>query len=182
MSSFAHTRAHRKKKARLAYASDTRNISADQALAMITDAKLIPEEISKIEQQVKSLVLTRISVSQTFFMVKPMLVVCMADGKACSALSCYSSPQACFLCGATPKDMNKPKAASIFRSSYIASKHIPKGTKEALTRDVLSLLTIPSLKNNDHNDFRDSEDDGELPDSDTSKNHSDIVDINYESG
>ncbi|KAF2881530.1 hypothetical protein ILUMI_24648 [Ignelater luminosus] len=58
-------------------------------------------------------------------------------------------------------------------------RHIPK-RQEALTRDVLSLLTIPSLENNDHNDFSDSEGDEELSDSDTSENHSDTVDINYE--
>ncbi|KAF2901687.1 hypothetical protein ILUMI_04500 [Ignelater luminosus] len=62
--------------------------------------------------------------------------------------------------------------------TFITSiRHISKRIKRALTRDVASSLTIPSLENIDHNDFTDSKDDEELPDSDTSENHSDIVDI-----
>lgn len=48
----------------------------------------------------------------------------MIDGKVCSALSTYSSSQSCFLCGATPREMNKP---DVIRKKNIDHKTLSFG-------------------------------------------------------
>lgn len=70
---------------------------------------LVVRKVNSIEQEITSLVPTNVQIANKTFVVKPLLVLSMIDGKICTSLSSYTSSQTCFLCGVTPKDMNKPE-------------------------------------------------------------------------
>lgn len=72
--------------------------------------EFIRDEVSKIELQISAIIPTTVAIGEKDFNVKPTLVLCMIDGKVCSALSEYSSSQVCYICGAKPSSMNDPIA------------------------------------------------------------------------
>lgn len=74
--------------------------------------EVIKAEVEHIRQQISVLKPTKFELHGYSFTVKANLILCMIDGKVCTALSNYTSSQACYLCGSTPKTMNDMNALS----------------------------------------------------------------------
>lgn len=73
---------------------------------------VILREVESIKHQILVLQPTQILTEKLKFEVKSNLVLCMIDGKVCNALSAYTSSQVCYICGASPKNMNNLEALS----------------------------------------------------------------------
>ena len=69
----------------------------------------IKEEVEYIQTQIDSLRPTRVIVNTVVFTIKHKLLLTMVDGKVCSSIT-ETSSQICYICGASPKDMNKLEA------------------------------------------------------------------------
>jgi hypothetical protein len=68
--------------------------------------ELIREEKEHIEKKIKLSLPTRVVVTgQEFFVFHEMLFT-MIDGKVCNAITSTSSAQVCYICRASPKEMN----------------------------------------------------------------------------
>ena len=67
---------------------------------------VINEEIDKVRCQIKNLKNTRVAFQGQSVLISHKLCLTMVDGKVCSALSGYKATQRCYLCGASPKEMN----------------------------------------------------------------------------
>lgn len=68
-------------------------------------ADLIKKEVDNIETQIGNLIPTKVTVDNKEFSVSSILLLTMVDGKVCSTIKGISS-QKCFVCGATPTEMN----------------------------------------------------------------------------
>lgn len=76
--------------------------------------ELARQEVSLMEEQIRCLTSSRISIplfrdrsmETTEFEVTHSLQFTMVDGKICNAITQTSSAQTCYVCGATPKQMN----------------------------------------------------------------------------
>lgn len=68
--------------------------------------ELIRSEVDYIEDQIKNLIPTKVSFGENTIWVKHNLLLTMVDGKVCNSLT-ETSSQTCYICGATPKTMNK---------------------------------------------------------------------------
>jgi hypothetical protein len=67
---------------------------------------LILKEKEHIENQIKLLLPTQVVVAgQEVFVFHKMLFT-MVDGKVCNAITSTSSAQVCYICAASPKEMN----------------------------------------------------------------------------
>jgi len=70
--------------------------------------EVITNEYEYIEKQIKILQPTKVHINPTEILnVKHEMVMTMVDGKVCNALTKTTSTQTCYICGATPKQMNE---------------------------------------------------------------------------
>lgn len=92
--------------------SSTRYCRPIKFLYIKETREVIVTEVQKIETQIDKLIPTKVELEDFNFQVEATLILCMIDGKVCNALSAYTSSQVCYLCGATPKTMNKLNALS----------------------------------------------------------------------
>lgn len=72
--------------------------------------KLINIEQHQMQDQINRLMPTNLVLNDTQMECKHELLFTMVDGKVCSALSQYDPSQKCYICGATPKDMNSERS------------------------------------------------------------------------
>lgn len=72
--------------------------------------KLINIEQHQMQDQINRLMPTNLVLNDTQMECKHELLFTMVDGKVCSALSQYDSSQKCYICGATPKEMNSERS------------------------------------------------------------------------
>ncbi|KAK9674988.1 hypothetical protein QE152_g40730 [Popillia japonica] len=72
----------------------------------------ITSEVKRIEEQIAALSPTQIKINNMDITIKPLMILCMVDGKVCNALSSCTSTQTCYLCGAKPSEMNNPEVIS----------------------------------------------------------------------
>lgn len=70
--------------------------------------EVIRNEVENVNQQIAKLHPTILNINSNILQINSILILCMIDGKVCNSLSNYSSSQACYICGATPKIMNTP--------------------------------------------------------------------------
>lgn len=75
-------------------------------------AEVIREEVDHIQQKINSLQKTVIERGTTTFVIKPVLILTMVDGKVCNAITETASTMRCYICGLTSKDLNNLKKAT----------------------------------------------------------------------
>lgn len=68
--------------------------------------ELIIAKTTQMKEHISNLVPTKIEINNVEVKCQHEMLLTMVDGKICSALSEYSSSQKCYICGASPKDMN----------------------------------------------------------------------------
>lgn len=73
---------------------------------------VISREVKYVQDQISDLQPTTIQTEKLNFKVESTPILCMIDGKVCNALSAYTSSQKCYICGASPKEMNNLSALS----------------------------------------------------------------------
>lgn len=71
-------------------------------------------EIGRMETEIKALQPTKVSVGNHTFNITHNLVMTMIDGKICNSLTDTSS-QVCYICGASPKNMNDLEMVKKFK-------------------------------------------------------------------
>lgn len=69
----------------------------------------IQEEVHLMNEKINSLQSAKVEVNKVEIDINYKMILSMIDGKVCSALSQHQSSQTCYICGASPKDMNDPK-------------------------------------------------------------------------
>lgn len=79
--------------------------------------ELIRKEVDSVENQIKNLTPTEISLGEKTIWIKHNLLLTMVDGKVCNSLT-ETSSQACYICGATPKTMNLLQAPITVEPEY----------------------------------------------------------------
>lgn len=75
-----------------------------QFIRETTDVSIL--EKTYIENQIEKLTPTHIEVDSRTISVQYKMVLTMVDGKVCNAVSHNKSSQTCYICRATPKQMN----------------------------------------------------------------------------
>lgn len=75
---------------------------------------VIKAEVRQMQEQIRNLVPTDLHVVNLEIQCKHKLIFTMVDGKICSTLSQYDSSQKCYICGASPKEMNDDRVANRF--------------------------------------------------------------------
>lgn len=83
---------------KFAFVKETRNV--------------INREVNNVKDKIESLIPTKVIVNGIEVLIESSLILCMIDGKVCNALASCSSTQSCYLCGATPREMNQPNIIS----------------------------------------------------------------------
>lgn len=68
--------------------------------------EVINSETQRIKKEIDNLTPTKIVLRDKSFDISHKMLLTMVDGKICSSLSQFSSSQICYICGASPKDMN----------------------------------------------------------------------------
>lgn len=68
---------------------------------------LTKKEVAHVEEQISALSPTNIKMFGKEFEINHDMLLTMIDGKICNAITSTLSTQRCYICGATPKDMNK---------------------------------------------------------------------------
>ena len=70
-------------------------------------ATISKQEKARVEEEIKHLTDSVISVGDNTIKVRHNLILSMIDGKVCNAITETTSTQKCFLCGATSNDFNR---------------------------------------------------------------------------
>lgn len=90
-------------------ASSTRYCRMIRFIYRKETTELIKAETQRIQEQINKLTPTLVSTNDMEFAICHKMMLTMVDGKICSALSQYTSSQLCYICGASPKEMNDEK-------------------------------------------------------------------------
>lgn len=69
--------------------------------------ELTISETNKVKDQISKLLPTTLLIDNSEIVISHKLVLTMVDGKVCNSLTNTLSAQRCYICGATPKEMNK---------------------------------------------------------------------------
>lgn len=69
--------------------------------------EVIRTETQRMQKQIQELVVTNYMIKELNIKISHNLIMTMIDGKVCSSLSQYDSSQKCYICGATPTEMNR---------------------------------------------------------------------------
>jgi hypothetical protein len=89
-------------------------LSANSNSIQERKAALAQAEVDYISTQIQNLVPTQdVMEGGQYISVTHKLSLTMIDGTVCSALTSTLSSQKCYVCGATPMEMNKPDVSSI---------------------------------------------------------------------
>ena len=100
--------------------SGTRFCRPIKILQKKESATLIKSETEKVEKEIAQLQPLKILIKNKEVSITPKLVLTMVDGKICSSLK-NVSPQKCYICGCSPKEMNSTeltKNINLDPSSY----------------------------------------------------------------
>lgn len=77
-------------------------------------------ECEKIKAQIEHLNPTKVYIEGTEIAISHKLLLTMVDGKVCNSLTENKSTQTCYICGATPKQMNSYEARIPINTEYFS--------------------------------------------------------------